>query len=76
MNRMRGELWEMGSTITDSWLASHQKKIPAGGEPAGSMGSARSGCRMQFQQRVMEGMNEHLYRVTLPQMAQVNHVLR
>jgi len=26
MNRMRGELWEMGSTITDSQLASHQKK--------------------------------------------------
>jgi hypothetical protein len=30
MNRMRGELWEIGSTITDSQLASHQKKNPPG----------------------------------------------
>jgi hypothetical protein len=30
MNRMRGELWEMGSTITDSQLAGHQKKNPPG----------------------------------------------
>jgi hypothetical protein len=38
MNRMRGELWEMGSTITDSQLASHQKNNPPRVKPAGSLG--------------------------------------